>query len=379
MSDISQYLGLLGAISVAWLIGKNIGISSATKRLIDRQARVNEREMRLKNIGQIVQNLGADKATLPSLVRWSEEIQKEKDDLDANLLLQKKRPAPAAAEKLREANRKVREHQKIVNALRNQLELYESLAPWLREYCELTVSEVLDGLASANNQAPEENENPTLKYLSKTEWETLSNQQKLQRSLDNYLNPNRKKSLWQVGIDFERYIGYIFEKAGHKVIFHGAKHGLDDLGIDLICQKGKKISVIQCKRLSAMKEIPVRENTVAQIYGAAIFYGIKEQVPKHIKIQPILITSYILSEQARDFAEHLGVEVQENVTMEPYPVIKCNINPRDGEKIFHLPFDQQYDNIMIGDVEGEFYASTIEEAMSKGFRHAYRWRSNPDA
>ena len=115
MSDISQYLGLLSAIFVAWLIGKNIGISSATKRLIDRQAKVNERESRLKNIGQIVQDLGADKATLPSLVRWSQEIQRERDDLDANLLLIKKRPAPAAAERLREANRKARDHQKIAN------------------------------------------------------------------------------------------------------------------------------------------------------------------------------------------------------------------------------------------------------------------------
>jgi hypothetical protein len=40
-----------------------------------------------------------------------------------------------------------------------------------------------------------------------------------------------------------------------------------------------------------------------------------------------------------------------------------------------LPFDQQYDNTQIIN-EGEFYAETINEAMSKGFRRAYKWKGN---
>jgi hypothetical protein len=54
-------------------------------------------------------------------------------------------------------------------------------------------------------------------------------------------------------------------------------------------------------------------------------------------------------------------------------MVKCNINPQTGEKIYHLPFDQQYDRVMIGNVEGEFYAETVAEAESRGFRRAFRW------
>ena len=57
-----------------------------------------------------------------------------------------------------------------------------------------------------------------------------------------------------------------------------------------------------------------------------------------------------------------------------YPMIKCNINPQTKEKIYHLPFDQQYDKIIIGNNSGEFYASTVKEAVKKGFRRAFRYR-----
>ncbi|MFA6944293.1 MAG: hypothetical protein WC220_00200, partial [Pedobacter sp.] len=57
---------------------------------------------------------------------------------------------------------------------------------------------------------------------------------------------------------------------------------------------------------------------------------------------------------------------------EKYPVIKCNI-ASDGEKIYHLPFDQQYDKTLIKN-NGEFYAATVREAENKGFRRAFRWR-----
>ena len=52
----------------------------------------------------------------------------------------------------------------------------------------------------------------------------------------------------------------------------------------------------------------------------------------------------------------LGIQIQ------PYPMIKCNIAPRDAEKIYHLPMDQQYDKVVIGDNPGECYAHTVKEA-----------------
>ena len=68
------------------------------------------------------------------------------------------------------------------------------------------------------------------------------------------------------------------------------------------------------------------------------------------------------------FAKKLGVRVHV-VEMGEFPVIKCNIN--NGNKIYHLPFDQQYWRTQIIN-DGEFYAWSVAEATSKGFRRAMK-------
>ena len=75
---------------------------------------------------------------------------------------------------------------------------------------------------------------------------------------------------------------------------------------------------------------------------------------------------------AKKCAKTLGIDVIENAKFESYPLIKCNIS-KNGEKIYHLPFDQQYDRVQITPSTGEFYAYTVKEAENKGFRRAYRW------
>jgi hypothetical protein len=124
--------------------------------------------------------------------------------------------------------------------------------------------------------------------------------------------------------------------------------------------------------LSSTKGIPVRENTIAQIYGAAIFYGL-QQDRNPSEIRPVIATTYQLSDDAFQFAKFLRVEVRQRLSFEIYPCIKCNIG-KEGERIYHLPFDQQYDTTKIKS-NGEFYATTIAEAKRAGFRRAFRWRS----
>lgn len=59
-------------------------------------------------------------------------------------------------------------------------------------------------------------------------------------------------------------------------------------------------------------------------------------------IQGTFTTTTKLSPKAREVASYLGIKVEERVPLEDYPRIKCNIG-RDGNKIYHLPLDQQYD------------------------------------
>lgn len=68
--------------------------------------------------------------------------------------------------------------------------------------------------------------------------------------------------------------------------------------------------------------------------------------------------------------------IRENIAFEKYPGIKCNISVRTGERIYHLPFDQQYDTAKIGNVKGEFYAMTVAEAEKENFRRAFKWNGN---
>lgn len=46
-------------------------------------------------------------------------------------------------------------------------------------------------------------------------------------------------------------------------------------------------------------------------------------------------------------------------------------SPADTDKIYHLPFDQQYNNTQINK-PGEFYALTVTEAEAAGFRRAMK-------
>lgn len=108
-----------------------------------------------------------------------------------------------------------------------------------------------------------------------------------------------------------------------------------------------------------------------QLFGTAIEYQIAHPEAQSRIIVPVLMTpSYsVVSDVAKLFAEKLKVRIErmENVD---FPRIKCNLN--NGSKIFHLPFDQQYDRTEIK-LKGECYAFTVAEAESKGFRRAKRY------
>jgi hypothetical protein len=294
-------------------------------------------------------------------------------------LEQKKHPAYKSAEAVREVSKEKKELRKKLKIAKNFVTYYETLFPWINDYVGEDLDELLEDIT--DNKGQDEKSDPVLKYIQKAEYKILTPKERNQKALDRYLAS--RKSPWKIGRDYERYIGYLYEKKGYHVEYVGIEKGLEDLGRDLICTKEDIIEVIQCKCWAKHKVI--REKHINQLYGTAVkhhieneeFYNEKASLtlfPDLIssgKINATFVTSTNLSETATKFAQALGVKIIENKLLEKYPVIKCNVNT-NGEKIYHLPFDQQYDRTLIKN-SGEFYALTVDEAEKKGFRRAFRW------
>lgn len=201
-------------------------------------------------------------------------------------------------------------------------------------------------------------------YVSKEEYERMPVDARNQLALDRWWK--QPCGVEEAGKRYELYCGYCFEKKGYKVEYHGIKEGKNDLGIDLIATKDGKTLIIQCKRRK--QEGKIHHNTICQLFGSTIWHAIHEN--KEINdIKPVLMTSGQLDETAKEMAEILDIEVCYK-PMGIYPIIKCNIN--NGNKIYHLPFDQQYNNTIIEPKKGEFYALTVEEATKAGFRRAFK-------
>lgn len=359
-------------------------LREATTRLQLIQKESNEQRIQSeKRYGQI-QKFVADTlldwkkqgAILPSLREWSDRLQAEYDEMIERDLRSRRPPAWKAVEQVKEARLQARQYKKEAERLRPQLFLYESLAPWLVEYSDLTVEDILAGIREEQElkEFYKSGDDPIALFVPRIEWSSLTEAQRNQLALDRYWHGSRSRTAWTAGIQYERFIGYQHEANGYKVEYHGALLGVDDLGIDLICTKDNEIRIVQCKRLSKVKGIPVRENVIAQIYGSARYYAMKKGLISGVV--PVLYTSFKCSDTARRFARYLGVEVIEDIAFQPYPCIKCNISHLNNERIYHLPFDQQYDATVIGDMDGEFYAMTVAEAEEAGFRRAFRWTGN---
>ena len=213
-------------------------------------------------------------------------------------------------------------------------------------------------------------------WVPDEEYNNMTENERNQLALDRYKNRGRKTN-WEAGMEYEMYIGYLLRNKGYTITQFGIEKGVNDLGRDIIAEKAnldgsRIIYIIQCKRYS--ENHPLHENVVCQLFGTTLEYQITHRNYYNTNIVPLLVTTTELSDTAKQFAERLGVLVKENVEIGDYPMIKCNIN--NGNKIYHLPFDQQYYTTIITEYTGERYVETVEEATRLGFRRAMRWRGN---
>jgi hypothetical protein len=304
----------------------------------------------------------------PTLGKAYDEFFKLQDREVIDFLQYKKSPAIKAGDIVKEYGKARREAISDKKVAEYLVRYYEEIAPFLLDLREEVEIPTEQDQKMLKEYTEDEKKDEVTKFLTKQEYRKLSTVEKNQLALDRFWK--RPKSKWLIGRLFERYVGYLYEEEGYIVQYVGIERGLEDLGRDLICTKGNTIIVVQCKNWAKFRTI--YEKHIFQFFGTVFKYRDEN---KGKKVKAVFYTTTKLSDLARRFAKELSIELKENQIFDKsYPSIKCNISKADGGKIYHLPFDQQYDKVKIEKNKGEFYCATTEEAEKAGFRRAYRWK-----
>lgn len=345
---------------------------NASKNFDEAFRRLEEQE---KSVNQLAKER---QIGFPWLAKAYEEFFNLQDKNIIDFLQYKKHSAISAAAVVKEQSRLRREAQKEAKIAQYLVEYYENIAPFL-----LDLKEEVD-IASEQERAllkeysEEELEDEVTAYLTKEEYRKLPSVERNQLALDRFWK--RPKSKWLIGRLYERFIGYLYEEQGYDVDYVGIFKGFEDLGRDLICRKEKDFVVIQCKNWAKFRTI--YEKHIFQFFGTVFQY--RDENPDR-KVRAIFYTTTELSKLAQRFASELGIELRENFKFDKnYPCIKCHTSKTDtpyasrGTKIYHLPFDQQYDKTKLENKYGEFYCKTVKEAEDAGFRRAFRYRPNKE-
>ena len=190
------------------------------------------------------------------------------------------------------------------------------------------------------------------------------NLEELQNHLDNYCRKALRSGnldKWKYGRDYERYIGYLWEKDGYKVIYNGAVEGVFDGGIDLICICEDECILIQCKRW---------KNTVSKEYIKRLNYVAKKfqrYHPEYSEVKPYFYTTSDYTKDAYNIADKYDIEccIEKFNSVREYPPVKCLIH--NGDKIYYLPFDKEFDRISVEN--GCDYKFKIADAERAGYHY----------
>ncbi len=326
-----------------------------------------EEEKRLEKMEEGIKQMAKERQIgFPWLADAYDEYFELQDREIIDFLHYKKTPALSASEMVSSYSLLRRKSEKEKKIFQHLVEYYESICPFLVDLREEVADVTEEERAFVKEYTEEERLDVVTSFISKEEYRKLPSEARNQKALDRYWT--RPKTKWQIGAMYERYVGYLYEIEGYEVNYHGLMKGLEDLGRDIIATKGDEIVVIQCKNWAKFRTI--HEKHIFQFFGTVFQY--KDENPGK-SVRAIFVTSTKLSDLARRFSLALGIELQEEAAMDKkYPCIKCNISQVDGSKIYHLPFDQQYDKTRIEPKKGEFYCATVKEAEDAGFRRAFK-------
>ena len=349
---------------------KNLELHNKKEELYEKTALINNLIKKAdKSIQSEAKNKGNKKARAWFGALYA-ETQSLLDNYRSNLLRYKKRPSLKGAEQVREVKKEKRELNKKLKILEYQLKTYEQYFPIIEDFKDYILEDDTFLIKSDGSVSQDEDYDPVQKFLKPEEFKKLPVDRKNQLALDRYLNKTHTKL--EIGRFYERYIGYLYEQEDWIVKFFGIIEGFDDLGRDLVCKKGNEIHIVQTKNWSKYKII--REKYLYQHFATTIHYQLQEKISKKVKVKPIFYATIDFSDMAKKVSKALNIQIKTEKLKKDYPMIKCNINPSTKEKIYHLPFDQQYDKVIIGNNPGELYVKTVAEATKKGFRRAFRYR-----
>lgn len=174
---------------------------------------------------------------------------------------------------------------------------------------------------------------------------------------------------WKYGRDYERYIGYLFEREGFSVVYNGAINGSSDGGIDLFCFKSGIVYPIQCKRwknqvgdeeIYKFAEAVERFKRNRSSYPIPLIYS---------KVMPLFYSTngYTVDAERTASSKNITCQVQKFNSIREYPAVKCTF--REGKKVYYLPFDNDFDSIRVGVYRGGCYKFSVLEAEKEGFHY----------
>jgi len=182
-------------------------------------------------------------------------------------------------------------------------------------------------------------------------------------------------TLAEVGRDYERYIGYLYECAGWQVVFRGILRGVADRGRDLVCWNDKAVHIVQCKRWSANRLVD--GSVVQQLIETTSDYVRRKHGEDQLvfdlpilgarSIRSVLFTTTSLLPDELGLAHQHNVRFRERYRMRSYPKIKC-YHTRAGDRVYLTPACYSYDSVSINYHKGDFHVHTEAEALRHGFQ-----------
>jgi len=140
----------------------------------------------------------------------------------AQVLRAKATPAKGAADEVRAKGKELAALRREAKYTQWVLKLYEWHFPWLADLRDDDEARAYLGQPAEPTEA-DPKADPVSHWLTPEEFAKLSEGERNQRALDRYLVS--RKSPWELGRDYERYIGYLREQAGWAVTYQGIFEG----------------------------------------------------------------------------------------------------------------------------------------------------------